>query len=126
MNYWNFLWVGMGGFLGSVFRYATVKTIDATLQVFFPYGTLTVNVVGSFALGLLYPLVIKTGGLSESWRLFLGVGFCGGFTTFSAFAFENFILLEQKQSPAMFLYALGSIFLGIISVFLGIWAGRQF
>src|SRR5687768_10177537 len=96
MNGYKLLIIGLGGAIGSVGRYLMVKLVDEKLNSVFPYGTMAVNILGSFLLGLIYMLALRKAGLTENGRLFLGVGFCGGFTTFSAFALDNFHLMQQK------------------------------
>jgi fluoride exporter len=124
MTLYTLLIVGVGGFIGSVLRYVTVRMVDSKLNALFPYGTLIVNVAGSFALGLIYMLALRKAGISESTRLFLSVGFCGGFTTFSAFALENFTLMEQKLLWISLLYISTSILMGILALAAGVWASR--
>lgn len=120
MNIVHLLLVGAGGCIGSMTRYLTVAAVDKKLNSIFPYGTLTVNVIGSFALGLLLAwMTKKTGASTLQWKLFLGTGFCGGFTTFSAFAVENLTLAEQKLHGTAALYVFASIAAGILAV----WAG---
>ncbi|HET9487270.1 MAG TPA: fluoride efflux transporter CrcB [Chryseosolibacter sp.] len=118
MNLMHIFLVGAGGFIGSVVRYLTVVSVDRRLNTQFPYGTLTVNLVGSFVLGFLMAIFIKKTGLHE-WRLFLGTGFCGGFTTFSAFTAENLNLLEQKIPGIALIYIASSVIGGLLAV----WAG---
>ncbi|HEX6224533.1 MAG TPA: fluoride efflux transporter CrcB [Chryseolinea sp.] len=124
MTVYKILIVGLGGFLGSVARYITAKAVDDKLGPVFPYGTLAVNLVGSFLLGVIYALAIRKAGLTENGRLFLGVGFCGGFTTFSAFALENFNLLQEKLIGTSLLYMGLSLLGGILALAGGIWAAR--
>jgi len=124
MNLYTLLIIGVGGFIGSVLRYVTVRLVDSKLNALFPYGTLTVNVIGSFLLGLIYMLALRKVGISENARLFLGVGFCGGFTTFSAFALENFSLMEQKLASMSLVYICISVVMGILALAAGIWASR--
>jgi CrcB protein len=120
MNAINFLLVGAGGFIGSMLRYAAALSLDRRLNTVFPFGTFAVNVIGSFILGFLMAWATKRTGIhSEQWRLFLGTGFCGGFTTFSAFAAENMTMFEQKLAGTGFLYIILSIVTGILAV----WAG---
>lgn len=126
MNIYHLLLVGFGGFLGSVSRYVTVKAIDSRLNTAFPFGTLTVNIVGSFILGLVFMLATRKAGMTEQARLFLGVGFCGGFTTFSAFALENFTLFEQKMAGISLVYIVVSVVVGILALAAGIWTSRFF
>src|SRR6218665_4058042 len=104
MDFIKFLLVAAGGGLGSLGRYITVRQVDQRLNSFMPYGTLVVNIVGSFILGLVYTLALRKAGLTEHWRIFLGAGFCGGYTTFSAFAWENWNLLEQKMIVTSLIY----------------------
>jgi CrcB protein len=125
MTLTHILLVGAGGCIGSIARYITVISVDKKLNSFFPFGTIAVNVTGSFLLGLLFALLLKKAGLnSQEWRLFLGTGFCGGFTTFSAFAFENISLFEQKLPGTALLYIGLSVIGGLLAVWLGIAAGR--
>ena len=124
MNLYTLLIVGFGGFAGSTLRFLTVRLVDSRLNALFPFGTLTVNIIGSFILGIIYMLATRQAGISENARLFLAVGFCGGFTTFSAFALENFNLIEQKLISTSLLYILISVVLGILSLAAGIWASR--
>lgn len=120
MNITYLLLVGAGGFFGSIARYLTVISVDRKLNSVFPFGTLTVNVLGSLILGVLLALLAKkTGNHSEQWRLFLGTGFCGGFTTFSAFAVENFNLLQEKFPGSAFLYIILSVTGGLLAVWSG-------
>ena len=125
MNFYKLLLVGTGGFLGSVLRYVSSKSVDEKLNSVFPYGTLTVNIIGSFILGLIYAWAIRKTGDPENMRLFLGTGFCGGFTTFSAFAFENLNMIEQRLFGSAAVYILASLILGILAVFGGILLGRN-
>lgn len=124
MNGYKILIVGLGGFIGSAARYVIVKFVDGKLIALWPYGTLSVNIAGSFLLGIIYMLALRKAGLSEDGRLFLGVGFCGGFTTFSAFALENFNLLEQKVMGTSLLYISISVVGSILALAAGVWASR--
>jgi CrcB protein len=124
MNIYKLFIIGLGGFIGSIARYVTAKLVDERLNSLFPYGTLMVNVVGSFLLGLIYMLALRKAGLTENGRLFLGVGFCGGFTTFSAFALENFNLLQQKFLGISVLYVAISVVAGLLALAAGIWISR--
>jgi len=126
MTFYNMVAVGLGGFLGSILRYVSVKTIDAYLQRNFFFGTLTVNIIGSLILGILVGASLKRADLSEQTRLFVGVGFCGGFTTFSAFALENVTLINGKHLGTLALYISVSVVMGILAMFAGIWIGRSY
>jgi CrcB protein len=124
MNAMKLLMIGAGGAIGSILRYVTIKLVDDKLNSVFPFGTFTVNLVGSFLLGLIYMLVMRKAGLTENGRLFLGVGFCGGFTTFSAFALEIFHLMNQKLVGTSVLYISASVVAGILALAAGIWFSR--
>src|SRR5690606_16353945 len=120
MNITTILLVGAVGFLGSVARYVTVISVDRKFSSLFPYGTAAVNIAGSFLLGLILAGIMKkTGSYSEEWKLFLATGFCGGFTTFSAFAGENLVLFQQKFPGTALFYIAFSLIGGLLAV----WGG---
>jgi len=112
----NLLLVGLGGSIGSMVRYAVSLLTNSKL---FPYATLSVNIIGSFIIGIVFALSIKEAGLSNNWRLFLATGICGGFTTFSAFSLENMGLLQSGRFGIALTYIILSIVLGIAATFLG-------
>lgn len=124
MDLTRILLVGAGGFLGSIARYVTVKTIDVRFNQTFPYGTFTVNVLGCFLIGLVMGLTGRQSANGENLRALLGAGFCGGFTTFSAFAFENHNLLAERLAFTASVYVAGSLVVGILGVFAGLWCAR--
>ena len=126
MSAYKLFVVGLGGAIGSIARYIVAKLIDGKINSFLPYGTLAVNILGSFLLGIIYMLALRKVGLTENGRLFLGVGFCGGFTTFSAFALENFNLMQQKLVGTSMLYVSISVIAGILALAGGIWVSRFF
>lgn len=129
MSVVNLLLVGAGGALGSIARYLTTIGIDRRLDhPSFPFGTLTVNVLGSLVIGLVLSLFMKKVGWShmQEWRLFLATGFCGGFTTFSAFAVENLRLFQDKSPGIALLYISVSVIGGLIAVWAGFVIGRSF
>lgn len=113
------LLVGLGGFIGSIGRYLVARLNLTWHFLSIPMGTLTVNVIGSFIIGFLVGISAKTDLISNDLRLFLMVGFCGGFTTFSSFTNENLMLIQNGQLLSVLLYTAGSIFLGFIAVYLG-------
>ena len=82
-------------------------------------GTLTVNILGSILIGFFLGIFVNSDLLNTNLKLFLVVGFCGGFTTFSSFTNENFILLQNGQFLTAFVYILGSVLVGILSVYIG-------
>lgn len=127
MNIINILLVGVGGGLGSIARYLVSKWADRNFTSVFPYGTLTVNIVGSFLLGALLALLMKKTGLhTHEWKLFLVTGFCGGFTTFSTFAGENVTLFSQKFPATALLYIVASVAGGLLAVWAGFALSRNF
>ena len=118
------LLVGVGGAAGSVTRYVCQVAVNTVYTFRFPMATLLVNVAGCFIIGLLYALAERTSILSPQLRLLLGTGFCGGFTTFSTFAFENMDLIRTGDLPYFILYALSSLVIGIGAVFAGFYLVR--
>ncbi len=112
--------VALGGALGSVARYLAVNGLATWLGRAFPYGTLTVNVVGSFLMGLALALLVQRGLLGEPWRAGLMVGVLGGFTTFSAFAGETLLLAQQRPAAALL-----NIGLHLALCLLAVWAGAR-
>lgn len=117
MNFSNLIWVGLGGMLGSMLRYAAGVVIRSDS---FPFSTLTVNLTGSFIIGALFAMAMKHGSFHESrlW-FFLVTGVCGGFTTFSALSLESFRMLQQERFGTFFLYIGVSILLGLSATFAG-------
>ena len=119
------LLVFVGGGVGSVLRYVVSKFIK-TPHSGFPWSTFSVNVLGSLLIGILMGIALKNSSLSENQTLLLITGFCGGFTTFSAFAYENQIFLKEGDLTSFFIYTLGSIGLGLAAVFLGLFITKSF
>src|SRR5512133_976796 len=89
------LLIGTGGFLGSISRFLTSKYLQNMFPSAFPFGTFFVNITGCFLIGLIYGISERSALFTTEWKMFLAVGFCGGFTTFSAFANENIALLRD-------------------------------
>lgn len=115
----NLLIIGSGGFIGSIARYL-VSQLNLSVNFHsIPVGTLLVNIIGCFLIGFLSGIADKSMILSTEWRPFLMVGLCGGFTTFSAFANENLMLIHNGQIAAVLLYTAISIFLGFLAVYIG-------
>lgn len=113
------LLVGIGGFLGSVSRFLAEQGLHRYFDTVFPIGTMTVNIVGSFIIGIVYAVAERDNLVSPEMRMFLAVGFCGGFTTFSSFAFDNLNLLKDSGFLYLSLYVAGSVFLGLLAVYFG-------
>ena len=119
------LLVFIGGGTGSALRYLVGKIFNSTTQGY-PWGTFSVNIIGSLLIGVLMGMVLKNSSLSENQTLLLVTGFCGGFTTFSAFAYENQVFLKEGDLTNFFIYTLGSIGLGLLAVFLGFFLSKNF
>ncbi|SRR6266487_1002816 len=115
----NFLLVGLGGGIGSIARYLCQKWFNETYPHPFPWGTFVVNLAGCFLIGIIYAASEKGTVLSPQTRLLLITGLCGGFTTFSTFAFENMNLLRSGDIIYFLIYAVASVILGIAGVFGG-------
>ena len=119
------LLVLLGGGIGSAARYLTGVWITERLGAAFPWGTLVVNVVGSFLIGLIATLADERGRLGPDLRLFLVGGVLGGFTTFSAFSLETLRLLDGREPLRAVLNVLGSVVLAFAAAALGIAVGRR-
>jgi CrcB protein len=113
------LLIGSGGFLGSIARYGLQHWVHKVIPSVFPYGTLLVNIIGCFAIGLIYGSMSKSNCLTEDWKLFLAIGICGGFTTFSSFSYENIKLLQDGHALQALLYIAASLIIGLAMTFLG-------
>ncbi len=118
----NILIVFAGSGFGGVMRYGMQVWISKASP--FPLGTFIVNIAGCFLIGVFYGLSEKNNMLSQDWRLALTTGLCGGFTTFSAFGYENMNLIKTGNYLYAGLYIAGSILLGIASVFGGVFITR--
>ena len=116
----NLLLIGTGGFLGSIARFLASRFMQVNFPSAFPLGTFFVNITGCFLIGLIYGFSEKSSFLSSEFKMFLAVGFCGGFTTFSTFANENLALLRDGDFFHFLLYTGLSVFLCITATFLGV------
>ena len=119
----NMLLVFIGGGLGSVLRYILSKQLNPVFENFF-LGTVTVNIVGSLLIGFFIGMELRY-LLNKPYLLFLVTGFCGGFTTFSTFALENYLFIKEGQFTSVLLNIALSLILGIISVVLGFYLAKQ-
>jgi CrcB protein len=120
------LLVALGGATGSVARYAAGLAMTRWLGSGFPFGTLTVNIVGGLAMGALMGLLSgRMGADPERLRLLIGVGFLGGFTTFSAFSLEAVRMIERWDLGLAFSYVILSVAVSIAAVFLGLILARR-
>ena len=107
-------------------RYLVQYFVEKGLSSTFPFGTLIANIVGSFIIGIVFALAEKGNLMNAEWRMFLAVGICGGFTTFSSFAYNNFTMLKEGTFGQFFWNVGGSLFLGILAVYLGVIIVRAF
>jgi CrcB protein len=115
----SILFVGIGGAIGSVFRYTLSLFIGRHVPIAFPFGTFLVNISGCFLIGLFYSIAAKYAGLNPEWRLFLITGICGGYTTFSTFSYDGLILFKQGSGLSFILYVIGSVVLGLLATIAG-------
>ncbi len=120
----NLILVFIGGGLGSSLRYVISKYLNT--GHLFPYGTFLVNIAGSLILGIVLGWALKNNSLNSPVNLLLATGFCGGFTTFSTFSFENYSLIRTGDYLSFSLYFFGSLLLGIIAILLGIMISKLF
>lgn len=116
----SLLLVGLGGAIGSMARYSVARIVNARYTQPFPLATFIINIVGCFLIGLLFGYVQKNNSQHSDLWLILATGFCGGFTTFSAFALENVNLLKGQLNITALLYIAASVIVGILLCRLGI------
>ena len=119
----KFVFVFLGGGFGSVLRYAISKYLN-NFESIIPFGTFFVNIVGSLLIGIFIGLTYKTNAISQNQTLFLAVGFCGGFTTFSTFSLENSIFIKNGDYLNFAIYTFASLFVGILATFLGLFIAK--
>ncbi len=116
--------VGAGGFIGANARYLLGGWVQQRWGASYPYGTLVINVTGSFVLGLFATLALRF-AWSDNWRLLIAIGFVGAYTTFSTFEYETLQLVAQgRQYGAAAANVVGSVALGLVAAYLGIVAAR--
>lgn len=117
----DFFLVALGGAAGSVLRYGTAL-FTGTKN--FPVATLMVNIIGSFLIGLVFALSLKSQSFNNNWKPLLAAGLCGGFTTFSAFSLENLQLLQQGKILLCIFYIALSVTSGLLAAWLGYQLGK--
>lgn len=116
----DILFVGLGGGIGSIMRFLTSRFMARLVAAQWLFlGTLAANLIGCFLIGILSGWMLSHMPDNQPFRLLFIVGFCGGYTTFSTFAFENYRLIEMNQWGILLLYLTASVVLGIIAVWLG-------
>lgn len=111
--------IGFGSCCGGIFRFLLSRFVQNHIFATFPFGTMTVNIVGCLLIGIFYGLFERGNLLNTDLRLFLTVGLCGGFTTFSTFMNENFTLLKEQNYLYFMSYTVLSIVLGLTTVYVG-------
>ena len=119
------LLVGLGGGTGAAARYLVDLLATRMFGLAFPVGTMAVNVIGSFLMGVLVVWLAKRGEASDAMRLMLGTGFLGGFTTFSTFSLNAVTLWEREAYSLATLYVAGSVVLGVAALLAGLAIGRN-
>ncbi len=118
------LFIGIGGAIGSILRYLTSVMVTKYWANQFPLATFITNVLGCFVIGLFIGLLEKNNLANSSLKWFLVTGFCGGYTTFSTFGFENYSLFQSNNSILAFGYIAMSVLLGIFAVWLGLFVSK--
>lgn len=116
----DLLLIALGGAAGALCRHGLVNVIKLSTTGHFPYGTLAVNIIGSFCIGMMYVLITERLALHPDWRNVLVVGFLGAFTTFSTFSLEAVALLENGHVATAAAYILGSLFICILAAWAAI------
>lgn len=116
----NLILIGIGGCIGSIFRYLSQQFVQNHYPSSIPLGTMLVNIAGCFIIGVVYALSDKGNLLSPEMRIFLATGFCGGFTTFSSFAYENVSMILDGEFLYTSIYLLISVVIGFGATHAGI------
>jgi len=108
--------IGTGSFIGGIFRYLLSLLIQTKTTTNFPLGTLVVNIVGCFFIGIVFGIFDK-GQISNEWKMFLATGILGGFTTFSAFSIETVTLFREGYAAYALIYIFASVLLGLLATY---------
>lgn len=116
--------VALGGAMGAVSRFLVGNIVGKALGSAWPYGTFIINIVGCFCMGVLMTVIVERQLLPAAWRLFLCVGFLGGFTTFSSFGYETISLINNRKLLEAIAYVSGSVLLGLLAAAIGVYVGR--
>ncbi len=120
----HILLIGLGGGIGSIARYLCQRWVAIYYPHPFPLGTFAVNITGCLLIGIFWGLSFRSFDSTESWKLFLMTGLCGGFTTFSAFTLEGVGLLKENRTGLFFLYTAGSVIAGLLATYAGMKLSR--
>lgn len=118
------LYIAIGGAVGSVLRFLTSFFVNKYWSNHFPLATLITNIIGCFLIGLIVGLLEKNNLANSNLKWFLITGFCGGFTTFSAFSYENITLFQSNNSLLAFGYIALSVIIGLFAVWLGLFVSK--
>jgi fluoride exporter len=121
-----YLLIGIGAILGANARYLLGGWIAGRYGTSFPYGTMMINVTGSFVIGFFLALISECFVIHPNWRLFFAIGFLGAYTTFSTFSFETFALIQQRAFVLALANGVGSVLLGQMAVMAGVILARLF
>lgn len=113
------LWVALGAVLGANLRYGVTRYVGRVVPIDFPLATLIINITGSFILGAFYMWAREHAYITSNWRLVVAVGFCGGYTTFSSFAWESYALIREGRWEMGLLNIFASNVLGLLAVVAG-------
>lgn len=117
--------VFLGGGFGSILRYVLGKYLNST-EGGLPYGTFVANIAGSLLIGIILGWAAKSNTFSHHQTLLLATGFCGGFTTFSTFAYENHLFLKSGDFVSFAIYTIASFVMGFLAVFLGMYLVKYY
>ena len=120
----NLMMIALGGALGAVSRFLLGNAVSKAVGSALPFGTFVINVAGCFVMGLLMTLIVDREMLPAAWRLFLCVGFLGGFTTFSSFGYETSMLLAEGRLLAVLAYVGRIVGLGLVAAAAGVLCAR--
>ncbi len=122
----SILLVGLGSAIGSILRYLSAMLVNKYWNQAFPLATFIINMLGCLLIGVLIAFIEKQPGVSDNFRLLMVTGFCGGYTTYSAFAYENTSLMSSGQTLIAFAYIAASVLVGMLFVWVGMYLGRSF
>lgn len=121
----DYLWVGIGGFLGANARYGTTRLVADRLGASLPWGTFLINLLGAFLIGIILTVLTERTVADDVWRQVVVIGFLGGYTTFSSYTFDAIALAQRGEWGAAALYVLGSNALGLLACAAGIGLARN-